>query len=414
MSMTPPREDLPPRLDERGVALPLALMGLVVVSLLVTAALLTSSTELALSGAHGDATRGLYRADAALEAFVADRATNATALGANTLRPDTTYRYGLSVGDTFEIDVSRLAVDSVDDGSGEFTMNETFALVSTPASGAGRSVGAFITVGRSWQTIQNEIDEGVATGGGIRNSGNSEISAFSDLCSNEGSSGVAVRFTSDVTAAEKAQLDTAKIEGDTATLAGVTADSLIRYALGGARKDDVFAMATIKFGYGGAASFDESKKPSSITYAVSSNYNWGCPPRMVACDAQAAQDSMKIPIVAIDAGGRTIGFQGDHGQGILYIYNGNLKITGKFLFFGIIIVDGGYFEVSGTGTEGTKIEGSLLSTGGVKDSRISGDAVINYNSCAVTSSETAFNQNAGQSAGQKLNAGTYSWFEVVR
>ena len=61
--------------DERGVALPLALLGLVTVSLLVTTALVTSSTELAISGAHRDATEGLYSAEGGLQAYVAERGT---------------------------------------------------------------------------------------------------------------------------------------------------------------------------------------------------------------------------------------------------------------------------------------------------------------------------------------------------
>src|SRR5688500_17498727 len=61
--------------NERGVALPLALLGLVSVSLLVTTALVTSSTELAISGAHQDATAALYTAEGGLQAYVAQNGT---------------------------------------------------------------------------------------------------------------------------------------------------------------------------------------------------------------------------------------------------------------------------------------------------------------------------------------------------
>lgn len=409
----------PARLDRRGVALPLALLGLVVVSLLVTAALLTSSTEMALSNAHSDGTRGLYHSDAALEAFVGERARLAPELGPKTLVPGTTYLYPLAPGDTFSIAVSRLAVDSLDDGAGLLGVNETFALVSSPRKRGGRSVGAIIQTGKSWRTIKNKIDEGVATGGGITNTGNSEISAFSSLCANDSSSGVAIRFTNDVTTEEKAQLDTSKIDGDTATLADVSSQQMIKHALGGATKEDIFAMATIKFGYDGQPDFPSSAKPNSYSELIGSRMNWGCPEALLAtqspnCSTSQTGSVEKIPIIAIDAKTKTIDLQGEHGQGILYIYGGNLKITGKFQFYGIIIIDGGRFEIAGTGAEGTKIEGSLLATGGLKDSRISGDAVVNYNSCAVTNSETAFNQNAGQNAAQNLNGGTFGWFEIVR
>lgn len=397
-------------LDQRGVALPIALLGLVVVSLMVTAALLTSSTEMALSSAHRDGTRSLYQADAALEGFVASRA-QAVSAGQTGLRPDTTYTYTLSGAGDFAVEVSRLVNRTTSSGSSR-TQTEVFSLVTEPPGGRGRSVGAFISTTKTWKIIDNNIDEGVATGGGIVNSGNSKISAKSALCTNEGSSGVAVRFTSDVTQAEKAKLDMSKIEGDTATLASVSSSQLIQHALGGATRNDILATATIKFGYGGAPAYDESKKASSITYPVPDKYNWGCPSQLVTCDS--AEDVAKVPTIAINAGGKTIGLQGDHGQGILYLYNGNLKITGKFVFSGAIIIDGGHFEISGTGTEGTKIEGSLLSTGGLKDSRISGDAVVNYNSCAIAAVENAFNNNAGANASQIFNPATYAWFEVLR
>ncbi len=396
--------------DTRGVALPVALMALVVISLLVTAALLTSSTEMGLSSAHSEGVRSLYGADAALEGFVYDRAVLAQTGDTKALA---TGAYTKMIGsESFNIAVTELAETRTEDATNG-SASQVFSITAERSTGRGRSVGAFIATGRSWTLINTQIDEGVATGGGIRNSGNSEISAFSDICANEGGSGVAVRFTNDVTDAEKAQLDITRIEGDTATLTDVSSEQMISYALGGATREDVFAKATIKFGYDGAPDYADSNKPTSFNPSdIGSSYHWGCPARVIACEA--AEDSLKVPVIAIDAKGKTLDFQGEHGQGILYIYNGNVKITGKFVFFGVVIIDGGYFEVAGTGTDGTKIEGSLLSTGGVKDSRISGNAVVNYNSCAVESSESAFNQNAESGAAQVLNGGTYGWFERIR
>jgi hypothetical protein len=56
---------------EGGIALPLALLGLVSMSLLATTALITSSTELAISTAHRSATAALYSAEGGLQAYVA-------------------------------------------------------------------------------------------------------------------------------------------------------------------------------------------------------------------------------------------------------------------------------------------------------------------------------------------------------
>jgi hypothetical protein len=399
------------RLDRRGVALPIALLGLVVVSLMVTAALLTSSTELALSHAHSDGTRSLYHSDAALEGFVAERA-QWVANGGVGLRPDTTYSYTLPGAGAFAIDVSRLSQQQESPSTTRRKRTEVFSLLTVPPGDRGRRVGAFVKTTKEWTIIDNNIEEGVATGGAIVNSGNSKISASSSICQNPAGSNTAVRFTNDVSQSDKAKLDMTKIDGDTATLTGVSSADLIRHALGGATRDDIKASASIKFGYDGLPAYDESKKPSSSTYADTSRYHWGCPAKVVTCDSPS--DTLKVPSIAIDARGKTIGLQGDHGQGILYVFNGNLKITGKFIFFGAIIIDGGHFEVAGTGTDGTKIEGSLIASGGVKDSRISGDAVVNYNSCAVAAAENAFNQNAEQNAPQVLDPATYAWYEVIR
>lgn len=397
-------------LDQRGVALPIALLGLVVVSLMVTAALLTSSTEVALSSAHSDGTRSLYQADAALEGFVASRA-QAVSSGKTGLRPDTAYTYTLSGAGNFAVEVSRLVNRTTSSGSSR-TQTEVFSLLTEPPAGRGRRVSAFVTTRKSWTVINNNINEGVATGGAVVNSGNSTISASSTICTNPAGSNTAVRFTNDVTQAEKDKLDLSKIVGDTATLASVSSAELIRHALGGATRDDIKNSASIKFGYNGFPAYDESKKASSLTYADTSRYHWGCPARLVTCDSPS--DSLKVPSIVINAGGKTINLQGDHGQGILYVFNGNLKITGTFLFFGAIIIDGGSFEVAGTGTDGTKIEGSLLASEGVKDSRISGNAMVNYNSCAITAAQNAFNQNAETNASQILDPATYAWYEVLR
>lgn len=396
--------------DERGFALPLALTALVAITILVTAGILSSATEVTISNAHQAGTTGFYNADGALESYVA------TKLQGSTTSPPTDSLYpilnDLSVP-KFSISVQRIRnLQRIDPATNIEAQDQEYSVLAQPASGSpGRSVGTIVSTHRRFQRIRVNIQAGAVSGGGLDNSGNSKISAYSDLCEGD-TTGIGLMFTSDVTAAEKAKVDTSKIVGDTASYTDVTADQLIRHILGGATSTEVFAGATIKFGYDGKPAYVESKKPSSITYSDTSSYNWGCPTRMgVTCDSP--QDTLRIPIIAIDANKLTIGLQGDHGQGILYIRNGNVKITGQFIFKGSIIVDGGRFEVAGTGTEGTKIEGSLVATGGLTDSRVSGNAVVNYNPCANESAAAAFNLNGIKNAPQTVQQMT-GWFEVVR
>lgn len=404
--------------DRSGVALPLALLALVVVSLLVTAALLTSSTELAISHAHRDATKNLYVSESALQGYIAQQAGLVSNTNTTTLRPISTV-YTLPTGEDAYITVSRLLWQNAPPvaPSNQGTVTETFSVVADSTLQTDLTVGALITTLRTYTTIQANIDAGATFGGGVNVSGNSKISASSDLCAGQSSEN-AVMFTSDVAGSEK-KISMDNVEGDTASYTGVTSDSLIKHTLGGATINDLVLVADIRFGfaddlvtYDSGRKFNESRKPSSITYADTSKYNWGCPQELgITCDSEA--DKLHEPIVVINANGATIGLQGEHGQGILAIINGNLKITGNFIYKGILLVDG-HIEVAGTGTDATKIEGALLSTGGIKDSRVSGNAFVNYNQCAIDQVAANFNNNAWDNYPQTFSSGTFSWFEVVR
>lgn len=396
--------------NERGVALPIAVLGLIAVSLMVTGALISSSTEMALTAAHVDGTQSLYEVDAAVEDFVrASHAAGTVTLGAST------HTYA---GAPYTMNVATLRSEDGTAGN-QSNVTRTYSIAAARASGRGRRVALFVTATRQWFTVETDVNQGVGSGGGIANSGNSQISAFSDLCANENSLGVAVAFTNDVSQHDKEELDLSRIDGDTTTLTNVSRTQLIQQSLGNMTKAEFFRYATIKFGYDDNAQFPSSAHPSSFDYGYDNKLNWGCPRDMVTCDAGSPNDSTKVPIIAIEAGGATIDLQGDHGQGILYVHNGSVKITGQFLFKGIIIVEAGSdsnsgrFEIAGTGAEGTKIEGALIATGGVKDSRLSGNAVVNYNMCAVDGAEAALNAAQGNNTAFTF-ATTHSWMELVQ
>src|SRR5688572_11463397 len=123
--------------DERGVALPLALLGLVTVSLLVTTALVTSSTELAISGAHRDATEGLYSAEGGLQAYVAERGTTAqndAGQGEFTFAP-------AAGGPRVRVSVVQLGSRLNPDQTRLRLLN----VMARPAANGGRTVSALIT-----------------------------------------------------------------------------------------------------------------------------------------------------------------------------------------------------------------------------------------------------------------------------
>jgi hypothetical protein len=70
------------------------------------------------------------------------------------------------------------------------------------------------------------------------------------------------------------------------------------------------------------------------------------------------------------------------GQGILLV-EGNLNVQGQIDFYGPVIVTGGV-NVRGTGSDDVKFYGGILAQNvTLDDSRLTGNATVNYSSCAI-------------------------------
>ena len=70
------------------------------------------------------------------------------------------------------------------------------------------------------------------------------------------------------------------------------------------------------------------------------------------------------------------------GQGILLV-EGNLNVQGRVDFYGPVIVTGGV-DVRGTGSDDVKFYGGILAQNvTLDDSRLTGNATVNYSSCAI-------------------------------
>lgn len=410
MSSRPVSRQRATRLDRRGVALPLALMGLVVVSLLVTAALLTSSTELALSSAHQDGVGALYASDDALEQFIG---TKAVTTPGDPLR---------AIADTL-VGGTRITVSRLRNLESETTDSmkqlEEFAVVARPADGRGRTVGTLLTSLRAAKKLNISVEAGMTTGGDLKVSGNSVISDSSTTCAHAGSeNAVQVSAGSTITREGNAVID------GTADTATFTKDSMVVQLLGGMSLQEAASKASIRFGPG---EFDSSNKRAKSYDANgplprSDKYNWGCPRNSGdACVTASKNDTIDntayYPSVSIDAGGGTVILNGDHGQGVLIVHNGSLSIQGNFIFEGILLVEKD-LSIKGTGggsTTETKISGAVLALGesSTIEDNVSGNAVISYDMCTITSSQGAFNDQRLQNTPQKF-APQRSWFELVR
>lgn len=404
-----------PAADRRGVALPVALFGLVAVSLLVTTALLTSSTEYAISAAHRTAAGSLYNADAALEQYVFTRAQvggvflTATQNGA-AQGPD---------GQNYQIQVDRMSWDAVMD-TDPMTATEVFSVVALPQNGRGRGVGAFVRTLRSAPRLDANINAGATSGGNLKVSGNATISdgrSGTNYCNAQDSTS---DYAVQVTAGAKIDLGNnaeENLEG-AADTADFSKDSLESHVLGpNLTLRSMADMAQYKFG-------KRWNQPDFVTKVIIGDntvgadtmYNWGCPQQLLVGYTCPNTSATRFRTVAIDADGGTVKINGRHGQGVIIVLNGSLEIQGNFTFKGIIMVERDMFIRGGSAGQESKIEGGVIAFGASStvEDNITGTATIKYNTCANAEAMAAFNQNALATANQARNGSTFAWYELIR
>lgn len=146
---------------EAGVALPLALVGLITITLLVSAALVTAVAEWAMSRALRDATEALYTAEGGLNAFLWERGWELAAVA------DTaSYRFAPATGGG-EVDVRAVRLGEREMGAGSAL--QFFSVTAAPGAGGGRGVAALVTV-------EIAMDSGAATVERVSTHGWQEIS----------------------------------------------------------------------------------------------------------------------------------------------------------------------------------------------------------------------------------------------
>jgi hypothetical protein len=398
--------------DRRGVALPLALTGLVVVSLLVTTALLTGTTESAISSAQANGTRSLYDAESAMQNYLS------TVMGTG---------QGLQAGErTLELvdgsnrrDV-RITTSLLENRTPTpDTRVLTAAMLAEPlgpdGNPTGRAVVAMVRQDANYATMSLNVNEGAVVGSDLTVGGNSKVIDKSTQCADTVGAG-AVLHADDTNVRESGSGD---IQGAVRE-SRYSGQAFVNHVLAGRTLPQFAQLADIKFGaMFGTRAFWNSARPSFN--ADSLRLRWGCPLGMGIDCGSAGTATTYYPVIAIDAGGGVVDLQGEHGQGILIILNGSLQITGNFRFKGIMLIDG-YIDMSGTGGQtGSKIEGAVVAFGNntnrnsrVDESETQGNAVISYNRCEVNAAQEAYNRRARENPTYAPPTATFAWYEVVR
>jgi hypothetical protein len=400
--------------NERGVALPLAMIGLVVVSILVTAALVSSSTELAVSGAHQDATRGVYNAEEGLEAYVSslDAQVRADPMTALTSSAGT---FAIPSGGSASVTLRPLyRRNPVSDGDVVTNGRAVYCITSTPVRGDGRTsrmLGAFLQFNLRPGDLNLKVNGAGSFGKAVEVKGNSQIVGQAQNVSLCGSVGAvpAIETSKDgsVDAAGSVTLDGGinKTNEDTAQFRA--------RILGGKTPLQIAQKANIKFGplLGSTRVFSNNFRARSDV-ATKDSANWGCPKSMGETCTAAGADTSYYPIIGIDAQGGQADLQGEHGQGILVVVNGGLRISGNFKFKGIIIVDGD-LDVTGT----MQVVGAVIGLNAIQVGRdnstnnLGGTVNVTFDPCVNRRVQQAFNDDNPEFV---LGRPPYGWFEVVR
>ncbi len=385
----------------RGVALPVALVGLVVMSLLVTTVLLTSTTEGAISAAQANGARALYNAEGGLSEVLRGVMVTQAPLevGPQTLQlAESKQRVRVTTA-LLRSDVPDPALPNV--------WMRTYSLTAEPVDAAGNTTGrAVVALVQQRRPRPNplamNITSAITLGGDMHVNGNAfTVSGQYNGCGSTG--GVdAVRAASDSDISTNNTNHFNNFKGyedgqNTSGLGAIERSNLTRDQL----KDNVLQGKSVEEII---ATVPLSQKFGPRWHAV------GTPNRVWDGTLGTGDGGVAV----IDANRGTVEIQG--GSGVVIIVNGNLLMKGNSSFSGIIIVEGN-FTLSGNPT----VTGALVSLAMQGENEIqqddsaiaNGSITVQYDKCAVDGALQKFG-DVGHTAPATIVGTTFAWSEVVR
>jgi hypothetical protein len=408
------------RLGREGMALPMVLMGLILVTLLVTTTMYSGATEASIGVAHQNANNVLYEADAALEWYLASRATQRLDIEPGTF--ERTLPTGLQ---------ARFTTSLLSDAAAAPGRPRVWHVTAEPAERGGRAVGAMVHT-MPLPQLPAAPEAGAALTLGITahvhpSSGTSGPRLFGrpspGICADTVQQPIVV-LSATAAALELHGGPNPPWPGEQIILDSRDQPLLAAEVTQDTPLSRLATLADFRFG----PLFGEPRwqgSPSASNLPVGSNpRNWGCPAGMgVGCDLIPGASTL-WPIVAIDGSGRDVDlFNGIHGQGVLIIVNGNLHVHAPFHWKGLIIVDGAInlHGGSGSGTANEiRIEGAVVALGNMVGgrqvkSRLTEQSLIRYNACAVRSAQRQISNKADRlDEGDVIMFTPYARAELMR
>ncbi|HET7423710.1 MAG TPA: hypothetical protein VFJ92_09120 [Gemmatimonadales bacterium] len=376
-----------PRLsDERGIALAVAIFALVVIGLLVAGTFYAGRLEQQSGENAFYANQAGEAAQAALTQTV--QGTSATALLAIT--PGNS-----SAGPSLSLAQHSGATTTIK------ALTTSVWLVTavgskTNASGtqlAARSLAQLVRLNQA----EILVGAGLTAIGKVTVGGNSTVSGLDATPPYWTANGIScpalgnvpgVKYNGQLSASGSADLygNPAKQQDNSLTAANM---------LGGATFNQLKSLATLTLTSGNISGLAPATSGNPATCNKTVQNNWGEP------TDKASPCWTYFPIV-YHYGNLSISGTGA-GQGILLV-EGDLQVQGRIDFYGPVIATGGV-NIRGTGSDDVKFYGGVMAQDvTLDDTKITGNAMINYSSCAI--------KRAVQGSATPMALGERSWVQV--
>ncbi|MEP6688073.1 MAG: hypothetical protein ABJC36_06965 [Gemmatimonadales bacterium] len=352
--------------NERGMALAVAIFALVVIGALVAGTFFAGRLEQSSGQATVYATQAAEAGEAGLSEAISG--LNATTLGA------------MVVGNTTSLGtLSMTGATGVSSTRSVRRLTNSLFLVEalgTRSNGAGASL-ADRRLGTLVRLVSANISvsAGLTAMGDVLVGGNSTVSGNDATPSQWTAAGVSCPTAANVPGVRYNGTLTKKgsstINGSPASVndASLNASNIF----GGSDFAALKALRTLTLtGNVSGLAAATTGTPPKCDASVQSN--WGAP------TVPTSPCFSYFPIV-YHYGDLSISGSGE-GQGILLV-EGNLTVQGRIDFYGPVIVTGGV-DVRGTGSDDVKFYGGILAQNvTLDDSRLTGNATVNYSSCAI-------------------------------
>jgi hypothetical protein len=349
-----------------GFALPVALLAMIVIGAIVTGGFYVSGQEHDISVSTDGGGRALHVAQYGLEEALATW-TNSTIASYTGPITRTLWSGGKPLGE-YQIRVMHLGEPA---GGSRLYSLESEGRVTRGQQTAVRRVGSFFRT----TTAELPYTSAMTVLGQLEAGGNSTISG-SDDCTADVVPGVSAVDQSLVTGVMK-NPNSARITGAPAVKQEDDMTTATLSTFGELTLSDLIAAATRHIPgptheqhMGPRTTTDQSGQTVCDT---GHEKNWGGDP-----SASSGPCSNYYPIIHVDG---SLKLDVGKGQGIM-IVSGNLEVDGNFEYSGVVIITGS-LTMAGNGN---KIGGSVIVMGDGEldtESTQSGDAVVQYDSCAV-------------------------------